>query len=169
MKRIILTLLILASVMIEGIAQEKLKIGDMVNGKLKMTNEAGLRSFMLNNMSQSGILDKEIRTEVSPTADRVFAYSKVTGNKSGITSVGVLLVRQKNEVFIVAVEPDSQGGPGVGGSATVTCSGNPCTQCLPVVDWVSGTWIPVIVCECQVPGGHCNQSVTITVSINIGF
>ena len=107
MKKMILTLFILGSVLVEGTAQEKLKIGDMVNGKLKITNEAGLRSFFLENIGKTGILDKEIRMEVSPTADRVFAYLKVTGNKGGVTSVGVLLVNIKNEAFIVAGQGDS--------------------------------------------------------------
>ena len=165
----ILTLFILGSVLIEGTAQEKFKIGDMVNGKLKITNEAGLRSFFLENIGKTGILDKEIRMEVSPTADRVFAYLKVTGNKGGVTSVGVLLVNIKNEAFIVASKGDSPPGPGVGGSATFSCVGNPCTECAPTVNWVSGTWIPLVSCECLIPGGHCNQTVSFTVNINIGL
>jgi hypothetical protein len=165
MKKIILTLIILASVLVEGIAQEKLKIGDVTNGKLKITNESDLRAFYMNNINNSGNLDKEIKTDISPSADRIFAYLKVTGNKGGISSIGVLLVNIGNEAFIVANEPDS---PGIGGSATVTCAGNPCTSCYPTIEWISGNWLPIIVCGCNDPGGHCNMTVTFTVTINTG-
>jgi hypothetical protein len=163
MKKIILTMIILASVLVEGIAQEKLKIGDVTNGKLKITNESALRAFLMNNIGKTGTLDKEIKVEVSPTADRIFAYLKVTGNRGGISSIGVLLVNINNEAFIVANEPDS---PGVGGSATVTCVGNPCTSCYPTIQWINNNWLPIIVCGCNDPGGHCNMTVTFTVSIN---
>ncbi len=169
MNRLMVTLLILVSFMIEGIAQEKLKIGDVVNGKLKITNETGLKSFFNKNLEKSGSLGNEIKTDFSPTADRIFVYMKVTGNKAGISSIGVMLVNVRNEAYIVAGEKDSGGGTGIGGSATVTCIGNPCASCTPTIQWVSGGWLPIIVCHCNDPEGLCNMEVTFTVNINVGF
>jgi hypothetical protein len=167
MKKIILTFVILASVVLEGIAQEKLKIGEVSNGKLKITNESALRAFLMNQIGNSGSLDKDIKLDFSPTADRIFAYIKVTGNKSGITSAGVLLVNKNGEACIVA-QKSGETDTGVGGSATVTCTGNPCTQCAPTIDWISGNWLPIIICTCLQPDGICNQTITVTLNVNIG-
>lgn len=169
MKKIILTFVILASVVLEGIAQEKLKIGEVSNGKLKITNESALRAFLMNQIGNSGSLEKDIKLDFSPTADRIFAYLKVSGNKSGITSAGVLLVNQAGQAYIVAQKPPANGdGSGVGGSVTVTCTGNPCTQCAPTIEWIGGSWLPIIICSCLQPDGICNQTITVTLNVNIG-
>jgi hypothetical protein len=167
MKKIILTIVILASLVLEGIAQEKLKIGEVSNGKLKITNESALRAFLMKQIGNSGSLDKDIKLDFSPTADRIFAYTKVTGNNSGITSAGVLLVNQHGEACIVA-QKSAETDTGVGGSATVTCTGNPCTQCVPTIEWISGSWLPIIICTCLQPDGICNQTITVTLNVNIG-
>ena len=152
--------------MVEGIAQEKLKIGDVTNGKLRITNETALRAFFLENIGNTGSLDKDIKVNFSPTADRVFVYLKVMGNRSGVSAVGVMLVNINNEAFIVAKETDSAG---IGGSATISCIGNPCTSCYPTIEWLAGNWLPIIVCGCNDPGGHCNMTVTFTITLNTGM
>ncbi len=170
MKKMIITMVILASAMVQGIAQEKLKVGDVVNGKLSITNETGLRAFLTNAIGNSGKLDRELKVEVSPTADRFFVYTKVLGNKSGIRSVGVLLVNSGNEAFIVAGKPDSQpSGPGIGGSATISCTGDPCTSCFPTVQWIGNNWLPIVVCTCEDESGICNMTVTFTINLGVGY
>ena len=108
--------------------------------------------------------------DVSPSADRIFVYQKITGNKAGIASIGVMLVVIGKEAYIVAGEPGSPvTGPGIGGSVTVTCTGNPCTQCTPIIEWVNGDWLPVIICTCLNPDGHCNMTISVTLNVEVGL
>jgi hypothetical protein len=169
MKKLLIAVVILAAMVSQGFAQEKLKIGEVVNGKLKITREADLRSFLLNNINKSGTLAKEIRVEVSPTADRFLAFLKVTGNKTGISCAGVMLVNINNEAFIVRYEPDAPVIPGIGGSATYTCAGAPCTDCEISATWPSGSWLPNVSCYCAAPEGECNMTISVTFSLKIGL
>jgi hypothetical protein len=170
MKKYVFLLIFLSSMMVEGIAQDKLKIGEFYKGKLKITNESVLRSFFMANIGKSGTLDREVKVNVSPTADRAFVYVRVTDNKSGITSIGVLLVNIDHIAYIVTTDPNSPVmGPGGGGSATVTCTGNPCNQCMPNLQWNSGSWLPHVTCECMSPDGKCNQTVSVSFGINVGL
>lgn len=168
MKRMMIAVVILAALVSQGFAQEKLKIGDVVNGKLKITREADLRNFLLTNLNKSGNLSKEINVEVSPTADRFLAFLKVEGNRAGISCAGVLLVNIKNEAFIVGYEPDAPVIPGIGGSTTYTCVGNPCSDCEINVNWPQGSWLPNVACNCEIPEGQCNMTVSVTFSLKIG-
>gem|GEM_PF-2418934 len=172
MKKFIIPLMILAAIAGQGIAQEKLKIGEAVNGKLKITNEADLRSFLMNELGRSGTLGKVIYSEVSPTADRFLAWLKVTGNRDDITTIGVLLANINNDVYIVA-NPDPQinaPGPGAGGSVTYTCIGAPCSNCNIKVTWPPGSWLPTVSCFCKDSGGgECNMTVSVTFNVNIGM
>lgn len=169
MKKVIITLIILAAMVGQGFAQEKLKIGEVVDGKLKITNESYLRSFLMNNLEKSGILGKNILIEASPTADRFFAYTKVSANKNNVTNIGVLMFSMQDDVFIVAQPSYQTDGPGVGGSATYSCIGDPCENCNLVITWPSGSWKPDVSCNCQTAGGLCNMTVTITVNVKIGL
>lgn len=168
MKKIVFTIVILALALVQGIAQEKLKVGDVVNGKLSITNESGLRSFLTDVIGKSGNLDRTFKTEASPTADRFLIYTKVMGNKTGISCVGVLLVNIKNEAYIVSRDTDGPPtGPGIGGSATVSCIGNPCMSCYLTVEW-TGNWLPVMTCECN-DNGTCNMTITYTINLGVGY
>lgn len=170
MKKIVFTLIILAALVGQGFAQEKLKIGEMVDGKLKITHEADFRSFIMNHLKKSGTLGKEIYTEISPTADRVLAWLKVSGNENDITTAGVMLVNDNNQVCIIARPADQAMGPGVGGSLTYTCTGNPCSICDIKITWPSGSWTPIVECVCKDQGGGtCDMSVSFTVSVKIGI
>jgi hypothetical protein len=169
MKKILFTMIILASVVFNGIAQEKLKIGDVVNGRLKITNDAGLRSFFLNSLKNSGCLGKEIKVEPSPTSDRFMVYTRVTGNADKISSIGVMLVRAGNEAFIAKPVQGDEAGPGGGGSATYSCQGSPCSDCKISMTWPSGSWMPDVECICEEAEGQCNMIVSVSVNINIGF
>ena len=172
MKNFIITLMILTAMAGQGIAQEKLKIGEAVNGKLKITNEADLRSFLMNELGRSGTLGKVIYSEISPTADRFLAWLKVTGNSNEITTIAVLLTNINNNVYIVAnpVNPINAPGPGVGGSFTYTCTGEPCSNCDIKITWPAGSWTPDVSCVCKDSGGGiCNLSVSVTFKINVGL
>ena len=169
MKKIITILVLIVSVVIQGNAQDKLKIGDVVNGRLKITNDTGLRKFFLGSLENSGCLGKDIKTEISPTADRFVAYTRVTGNAKQITSIGVLLVTQGNEAFILEGGPGDASGPGGGGSATYSCVGSPCSDCKLNITWPSGSWMPDVNCLCEEAPGHCNMIVSVSVNINLGY
>jgi hypothetical protein len=173
MKRLLITLIMLISVILSGMAQDKLKIGDVKNGQLKITNVDGLKAFFLNTIGKSGTLGKDFQVSTAPEGDRYFVYYRVTGNRDAISSIGVLLVKIKNEVFIVKGSSEkspgsSMTGPGAGGSATISCIGNPCDSCTPEVTWPAGNWLPLIICACN-SGGHCNMSISFSVNINIGL
>lgn len=171
MKRIVFTLIILAAFAGNGMAQEKLKIGEMVDGRLKITHEADLRGFLMHHLNKSGTLGKEIFTEISPNADRILAWLKVNGNRDGVTTAGVMLVNMNNQAYIVA-RPDDQPpiGPGAGGSITYTCTGDPCTNCDIKITWPAGSWTPQVECICKDQGGGtCNMTVSFTVSVKIGL
>lgn len=168
MKKILLTIIILATVILQGIAQDKLKIGDVVNGKLKITNEAALKAFFLNSLKNTGCLGKEIKTDASPTSDRFMVYTSVTGNTDKVTSIGVMLVTVGKEAFIAKPVQGDEAGPGGGGSATYSCVGNPCVDCKLNIAWPSGSWMPNVDCECEVEG-QCNMIVSVTVNVNFGY
>lgn len=168
MKKTLLTLIILVSFVSQGIAQDKLKIGDVVNGKLRLTNESALRNFFLNNLKNSGCLGKDIKVEVSPTADRFLVYTTVTDNADKVTSIGVMLVTAGKEAFIAKPEQGDGSVPGGGGSTTYTCAGSPCSDCKLDIEWPSGSWMPNVECICEAEG-QCNMIVSVTVNLSFGF
>lgn len=170
MRKLLLILVILVSVIASGQAQEKLKIGEVKNGKLVVTSTDVLKAFFMNSLAKTGTLGQDFKVSASPDGGRFFVYYPVTGNKEKVTNIGVLLVKIKNEVFIVENPPAySPGGPGAGGSATITCTGNPCNSCYPEITWPSGNWLPLILCMCNEPEGICNMSVSFSINVNIGL
>jgi hypothetical protein len=172
MRKILIMIVILVSVIASGQAQEKLKIGEVKNGKLVITNLDALKAFFFYSLGKSGTLGGDYKVSASPEGDRYFVYFPVTGNKDKVSNIGVLLVKINNDVYIVENQQKSEAsepGPGGGGSATVTCTGNPCNSCHPEITWPVGRWIPLIVCICEDPEGFCNMSITFSVNINIGF
>lgn len=168
MKRMIFTLIILAAMVGQGFTQEKLKIGDVVNGKLKITNEAALKGFFLQNLDKSGALENEVKVDASPKSDRFLVHMRVNGHKRGVNTIGVLLVNINNEAYIVNNQSDQPIGPGIGGSITYSCIGDPCDNCNIKVTWPPGSWKPDVHCECQSAGGGiCNMTVTVVFEIKI--
>lgn len=168
MKRILMSFLIMLAIVFTGQAQEKLKVGEVKNGKLVITNQPALQAFLMNCVGKSGSLGKDFKVSASPDGTRFVVSYPVSGNQDKVSSAAVMLVVDKKDVNIVTNPPNySPGGPGGGGSATVTCSGNPCETCYPDIQWISGRWLPIIVCKCQDPAGFCNMIISITFSINI--
>jgi len=169
MKKILFTFVILLAIIANGQAQEKLKIGEIKNGKFQVTNPDALKAFFMNSLGNSGALGKDFQVSTAPEGDRFFVYYPVSGNKDKVTNIGVMLVKIKNDAFIVENPPDPiPNAPGGGGSATFTCTGNPCESCTPDITWPVGNWIPLISCKCE-GGGHCNMSISFSININIGF
>ena len=165
-------MVILVSVMTSGQAQEKLKIGEVKNGKLVITNLDALKAFFFNSLGKSGTLGGEYKVNAAPEGDRYYVYFPVTGNKDKVTNIGVLLVKIKDDVFIVENQQKSEAseiGPGSAGSATISCTGDPCNRCYPEISWPEGIWFPIIICRCDEQGGYCNMSLTVTININIGL
>jgi hypothetical protein len=164
----------IASVISFSQAQDRLKIGEVKDGKLKITNLEALNAFLMNNLDDNGKLENEYQVNFSPDATRCMVHYSVSGNRNNINSIGVMLVIQKMDAFIIenpqGFSPESApGGPGGGGSATITCTGNPCNACYPDITWPAGKWFPLIICRCQDPSGICNMSVSFSINIQIGL
>lgn len=170
MKRILFSFLILLTTVITGQAQEKLKIGEVKNGKLVITNQPALQAFLINALNKSGTLGKDYKLSVSPDATRYMLSYPVFDNQDHISSIGVMLIADKKEVNIVTNPPNySPGGPGAGGSATITCTGNPCSSCYPDISWPAGRWFPLIVCKCEDPAGVCNMTMSFSINVSITY
>jgi hypothetical protein len=168
MKKALLTLIILLAVLVSGQAQDKLKIGEVKTGKLVITNLDGLKSFLMNSLEKSGTLGKDYEVNTAPEGDRIFIYFPVSGNKNNVTCIGVMLVKIKNDVFIITNPPgtpiNSAGGEG---SLEVTCTGLDCSICVPNVRWGS-SWIPEVYCECRSGGGgKCNMTTKLVIKIDV--
>jgi hypothetical protein len=169
MKKVLMTLMALVILIASGQAQEKLKVGEMKNGKLVITNPDALKAVLFYSLGKSGTLGKEYKVSVAPESDRFFVFYPVSGNKDKVTSIGVVLVRSKNEVLIIENPPEiDSAAPGGGGSATITCTGAPCASCEADVSWPSGNWYPVVSCVCNDPEGQCNMSISFSVNIQFG-
>jgi hypothetical protein len=169
MKKTFMIMLLAMAVTVSLHAQEKLKIGEVKNGKLMVTEPDALKAFLMNSLGKSGTFGKDYQVSTPPEGDRFFVYYAVSGNKDKITSIGVVLVKDKNEAFIVENPAESApGGPGAGGSATITCTGMPCNSCYPEITWPVGNWFPLIICKCNDPDGVCSMSVSFSINIQIG-
>lgn len=168
MKKVLLTLVILIAVIVNGQAQDKINIGEIRNGKLQVTNLNALKTFFMKSLGQSGTLGNEYQVSAAPSGDRYLVYFPVSGNKNNVTSIGVMLVKIKTDVCIVANPNNSPiNSAGGGGSFTVTCTGIDCSQCVPNVRW-GNDWIPEVYCECRSGGGgKCNMTCTLTIKADI--
>jgi hypothetical protein len=171
MKKLLLLLICLILLTGRGFSQEVLKIGEIRDGKFQITNEKALKAYFLDCLGYSGSLGKDISIEPSPEGDRYYVTVSVTGNKDLVSSIGVLLVKKDKEVVIMEAKRDPEGGdgPGIGGSMNVKCSGEPCSVCIPELEWVQGQWYPLVRCKCYDPGGKCNSVISFTIKLNVGF
>jgi len=169
MKKILLMILVVLAVISTGQAQDKLKIGEIRNGKLVITNPVGLNSHLMNSLGKSGALAKEYQVSTAPEGNRLFLSYAVTGNKDHVTSIGIMLVVINNGVFIVESSPaSSPGGAGSGGSFEVQCIGLECNSCLPNLKWINGNWLPYVICECTQNGeGSCNMTSRLVIHVDI--
>ena len=168
MKKIMLLTVIFLGIIVSGYAQDKLKIGDMKNGKLLITNEKALKTYFMNSLEQSGTLSRDPFISYAPEKDRLFLYYQVSANADKISNIGILLVIRKNEVFIEEGDPETESaGPGGGGSLEVLCHGT-CNVCVPNITWAGG-WMPIVYCDCKMGEGECFASVKVVISIQIGL
>jgi hypothetical protein len=169
MKKLLFILVILLTVLANGQAQDKLKIGEVRDGKLVVTNLTGLKAFFMNDLEKSGTLANEYQVSASPEGDRFLVWFPVSGNKNNIRSIGVMLVKIKGDVFIISNPPgtpiNSAGGEA---SLEITCTGVDCNDCVPNVRWGSN-WIPEVYCECRSGGGgKCNMTTKLVIKVNAG-
>ncbi len=169
MKRLLITLIILLAVIISGQAQDKLKIGEIKNGKLVITNLEALKAFFMNSLDNNGTLGKDYQVSASPEGDRCVIHYPVFGNTSKVSAIGVMLVKNKNDFFIVENPPQVESStPGGGGSLEIQCIGSDCNSCVPDIKWISGTWLPVVYCKCLAPGGgNCNMTSKLIIHVDI--
>ena len=160
-------MVILLAVLASGQAQEKLKVGDIKNGKLLITETSKLKAFLMNSLEKSGTLSKDYKVSYAPEGNRLFVYFQVTGNVDHVTNIGVVLVIVNNEAFIQEGTPESSpGGPGAGGSFEISCFGD-CQSCLPNIQWVGGSWLPVVFCECRMGEGNCHMSCKLVIHVSV--
>lgn len=170
MKRIFVTLMILLTLFTVSYAQDMLKVGEVRNGKLIVTNPDALRGYFMNSLEKSGTLGKDMQINSAPEGNRFFVYYDVTGNKYRVNTIGVMLIKVKTDVFIVSNPPECEaGGPGAGGSFEIQCFGS-CNGCMPVIKWLSGNWLPVVYCKCPEGfEGDCSMISKTIVTIKIGL
>jgi len=170
MKKVVITLAILLVIVASGQAQEKLKVGDMKNGKLIITGQKALNAYLMNSLNKSGTLGKDYTTSLAPERNRIFLEFPVSGNDKNVSNIGILLVIINNEVFIVKNTPETESsGPGAGGSFEVQCMGS-CPTCMPNIKWVGGSWLPVVFCDCtQGNEGNCTMITKVVIQISAGY
>jgi hypothetical protein len=169
MKKLAMIMVMILAVISSGQAQDKLKIGDIRNGKLVVTETNALKAFMMNSLGKSGTLSKDFKVSYAPEGNRLYLYYPVTDNVDHVTNIGVVLVIYKNEVFLEEGTPESTpGGPGAGGSFEISCFGD-CPACLPVVKWIDGNWLPIVYCECRMGEGECHMSCKLVIHISVGL
>ncbi|HOX78245.1 MAG TPA: hypothetical protein PLW31_09395 [Bacteroidales bacterium] len=166
MKKLILTFIILNSVILSSQSQDKLKIGDVRNDKLVVSNVEGLKKFLYNSIGNSGTLGKDLQYRLAPEGDRCVVFYPVSGNRQNVTSAGVLLIVKNGEAFIQeSPEIIDSSGPGGGGSYEIQCVGTNCNQCVPAIKWI-GNWLPYVICECKQEGdGTCNMITKLIVNV----
>jgi hypothetical protein len=169
MKNKLITLILLVAAITSGYAQDKLKIGEVKNGKLVITNMDALKGFFMNSLGKSGTLGIDYQVSAAPSGDRFFVYFPVSGNKDKVSSIGIMLVKIKNDAFIVEnSKASAPGGPGGGGSLEIQCIGVDCNICVPNITWVGNNWIPEVFCECrQTGGGQCNMITKIVIHVDV--
>ena len=169
MKKAMITMALLMAIAFAGQAQEKLKVGDLKNGKLVITEWKALQGYLNKSLDNSGTLGNDYKVIYAPEANRLFLHFPVTGNENKVTGIGIMLVVSGNEAFIAETPAESSSGPGGGGSFEVQCLGS-CPTCLPNIKWIAGHWLPMVFCECtQGEQGECTMISKIVIHINVGF
>jgi len=155
---------IILGIILSGQAQEKLKIGEMKNGKMVITNLEALKAYFVKSLDNSGTLGTDYKISSSTEGDRCFVYYPVEGNSAKVSSIGVMLVKIRNDFYIAENQPKTESaGPGVGGSIEIQCVGDDCITCLPNIKW-TGDWFPLVYCECLSPiGGQCNMTSKVVI------
>lgn len=162
-------LFIQLAVIISVQAQDRVKIGELKNGKLVVTNVEALKAYFVKSLEKSGTLGKDYLTIFSPEGDRCIIFYPVSGNTKKINTIGVMLVKSKNDFFIIKDGSSIETVPGGGGSIEFQCiGGDGCITCVPNVKWPSGEWMPAVFCECQSPvGGDCTMTSRIVIQIQL--
>jgi hypothetical protein len=169
MKKIAMIIVLIMAVISSGQAQEKLKVGELKNGKLLVTDANALKAYFMNSLEKSGTLSKEYKVSYAPEGDRLFLYHHVTGNMDHVTNIGIMLIIYKHDVFLEEGRPEIPGGLSAGGSFEVQCFGS-CPTCMPNIKWVSGNWLPIVFCQCTGgESGNCSMITKLVVSLELGF
>jgi hypothetical protein len=169
MKKVLFTMVLILSVLFVSHGQDKVEIGEVKNGKLVITGLDALKAFLLNSLGNTGTLGNDYKVRAAPEGNRFFVHFAVKDNKDNVACIGILLVKIKDKVFIVENPPQTMSaGGGTGGSFEITCIGVDCNSCVPNIKWVSGTWLPVVYCECKDGGGGiCNMTSRLIVQVNL--
>lgn len=167
MKRLLINLVVLFALIASGQAQDKLKVGELKNGKLVVTNLEALKGYFMNSLDNNGSIGKDYQVNIAPEGDRCIIHFPVSGNSSKISSIGIMLIKIKNDFFIITNPPGTDSSiPGAGGSLEIQCLGEDCNSCVPNIQWVPGTWMPRVYCQCQMPGGGtCNMTTKLVIKV----
>ncbi len=161
-------MMILCAAILTGQAQDKLKIGEEKGGVLVVTNQEALKAFFMKSIQNDGKLGKDYQVSTAPEGDRCVIQYPVLGNSSKISSIGVLLVKMRNDFFIVANPPEIDSSvPGGSGSLEITCTGDNCTSCLIDVKWNPGSWMPTVFCRCVSGQGTCDMTTKLVIKVEV--
>jgi len=168
MKKLYLVTIILCASMMSVHAQDKLKIGEIKGGKLVITNQEALTAYFMNSLNHDGTLGKDYKVSTSPEGDRCVIHFPVNGNSSRISSIGVMMVKIKNDFFIVENPPEIDSSvPGGSGSLEITCTGTDCMSCFMDIKWINGNWYPSVSCRCLMGNGTCDMTSRLVIKVEI--
>jgi hypothetical protein len=169
MKKIILGMIMAFTISAGMNAQTTaVKVGTVNNNELTITNTKFLNDYFNNRLGNSGTLG-ESEIVAAPIHDRFIITYKETNNKMSTSSIGLMLVVNGTDAFVLQGGDTDAGGPGGGGSISFTCSGDPCNSCYPSITWPAGNWFPNIKCNCSQSGtgNKCNMSMTGEINVNV--
>jgi hypothetical protein len=167
MKRLLINLVILFALIASGQAQDKLKVGELKNGKIVVTNLDALKGYFMNSLDNNGAIGKDYQVSIAPEGDRCIIHFPVSGNSAKISSIGIMLIKVRNDFFVITNPPGTDSEvPGAGGSLEIQCLGTNCNACVPNIQWISGTWLPKVYCQCQMVGGdNCDMISKLVIKV----
>jgi hypothetical protein len=146
----------------------EVKIGTMVAGELKLTNEQYLIKRFNERMDHKGRLSG-MSIAYSPDKKEILLTYKVQGNPKNIRCIGITMKVMDDVAYVFNENSElakSNIVPG-GGSCEVTCSGEPCTLCELQVT----SWRPFL-CSCKClqencPSCRCNMAISSSINIKL--
>ncbi len=164
MKKIFLVSFVLFAFIFGGFSQtvNEVKIGNVTNGTLIITNINYLNSYFDYKLNGSGYVSSPYNFQYSPDGKLIVLSGNISGNSLGISDMGISLLVYNNEAFFANSSGEVAMKTGIGGSAELTCTGNPCSSCyLEILSWIP--FVPNCGCNDKKASGEtkrCNMTFT---------
>lgn len=147
----------------------KVNVGRLTNGNPVITNEKSIMNVIRSGLSPNASVS-QLYILSAPDNTSFVAYANVTNDSRKVSVVGVTLLNDgKGGIWL----PDNLGSEGIGGGLKFTCTGNPCSLCIPRIVWVksdAGRSFPVGGCKCECGGCEdhiCNVYIEVTIDAKL--